>query len=336
MSLGTTARTSFLALDADTGTLMGWSLLTQTRLGRRTACGSHYHLEGAGMMPRPRPACSELEDALDRANTDLAGLGEHREDRAHRVLRHAEAPAELRRAHLTRSLGQAAEDVAVELAPEIHCGWTIRHEGPSVTMPRERHNHRGLDASRVSHEGLGGGVVTVARYDLTFAALVPVEIAWRRASAAVHERLPIDVDEDDGLLPSRTIDPDGGGHRGCLRIDALPHATRGPTIRSAGRQRALAFREAVLREGGQDLFRHRDPPLLRLHPCHPALTPKLGQAVHLSVRPIHRPPRSPPARLPRRSISTFSSLPPHHPRRLSLSMRDGRRSYGHAPTVRAP
>src|SRR6266850_148802 len=252
MSLGTTARTSFLALDADTGTLMGWSLLTQTRLGRRTACGSHYHLEGAGMMPRPRPACSELEDALDRANTDLAGLGEHREDRAHRVLRHAEAPAELRRAHLTRSLGQAAEDVAVELAPEIHCGWTIRHEGPSVTMPRERHNHRGLDASRVSHEGLGGGVVTVARYDLTFAALVPVEIAWRRESAAVHERLTIDV--------------------------------------------------------GQNFFRRSDPPVLQLHPGHPALTPKLRQAHHLShvfslaaARPSHRPSRPPPARLQRRS-----------------------------------
>src|SRR5712664_1522592 len=260
MSLGTTARTSFLALDADTGTLMGWSPPPRRRRYDATA----------------------LHDSLDRTDPDLAGLGEHREDRAHRVLRHAEAPAELRRAHLTRSLGQAAEDVPVELAPEIHCGWTIRHDGPSVTMPRERHNHRGLDASRVSHEGLGGGDVTVARYDLTFAALVPVEIAWRRESAAVHERLPIDVDEDDGLLPSRTIDPDGGGHRGRPRIDALPHAARRPTIRSARRQLALAFREAVLRKGGQNFFRRSDPPVLQLHPGHPALTPKLRQTDHPS------------------------------------------------------
>src|SRR5437879_13800456 len=92
---------------------------------------------------------------------------------------------------------------------------------------------------------------------LTFPALVPVGITRRRHSAAVLERLPIDVDEDDGLLPSRTIDPDGGGHRGRSRIDALQYAASRPTIRAAARQRALAFCQAVLRLGGQPPFTGR-------------------------------------------------------------------------------
>src|SRR5438552_13356409 len=120
---------------------------------------------------------------------------------------------------------------------------------------------------------------------LTFPALVPVSITRRRRSAALVERLPIDVDEDDGLLPSWTIDPDGGGHRRRPRIDALPHAAGRPTIRAAARQRALAFLEAVLRESGQDLFRRRHPPALRLDPRHPAVTPELRQTAHFSHGP---------------------------------------------------
>src|SRR5882672_2123755 len=149
---------------------------------------------------------------------------------------------------------------------------------------------------------------------LPFPAFVPVGITRRRHGAALLERLPIDVDEDDRLLPSRTIDPDGGGHRRRPRIDALPHAAGRPTIRAAGRQRALAFREAVLREGGQNFFRRSDPPVLRVHPRHPALTPKLRQADHLShvsslaaATPSHGPSRPRPARLQRRSISTLPS-----------------------------
>src|SRR5436853_2192865 len=120
---------------------------------------------------------------------------------------------------------------------------------------------------------------------LTFPAFVPVGISRRGRSAALLERLPIDVDEDDGLLPSWTIDPDGGGHRRRPRIAALPHAASRPTIRAAARQRALAFCEAVLREGGQDLFRGRHPPALRLDPRHPAVTPQLRQTAHLSHVP---------------------------------------------------
>src|SRR5437660_4045583 len=120
---------------------------------------------------------------------------------------------------------------------------------------------------------------------LTFPALVPVSISRRRRRSAFVERLPIDVDEDDGLLPSWTIDPHGGGHRRRPCIDALPHAARRPTIRAAARQRALAFLEAVLREGGQDLFRRRHPPALRLDPRHPAVTPELRETAHFSHGP---------------------------------------------------
>src|SRR5947208_13190197 len=120
---------------------------------------------------------------------------------------------------------------------------------------------------------------------LTFPALVPVGITRRGHSAALLERLPIDVDEDDGLLPSWTIDPDGGGHRRRPRIDALPHAAGRPTIRAAARQRAFAFLEAVLHESDQDLFRRPHPPALRLDPRHPAVTPELRQTAHFPHGP---------------------------------------------------
>src|SRR5947207_7283290 len=168
------------------------------------------------------------------------------------------------------------------------------------TTPRT--SFRALDADtgvlmdgllRLEGAGILPRVYMIRSTGLTFPALVPVGITRRGHSAALLERLPIDVDEDDGLLPSWTIDPDGGGNRRRPRIDALPHAAGRPTIRAAARQRALAFLEAVLRESGQDLFRRRHPPALRLDPRHPAVTPELRQTAHFSHGPTLevRPPR---------------------------------------------
>src|SRR5258708_23603716 len=155
-----------------------------------------------------------------------------------------------------------------------------RPSSAGVISPGGSARHRRMSASSSLQKSMAA-----PRTRLTFPAFVPVGITRRRHSAAVLERLPIDVDEDDGLRPSRTIDPDGGGHRRRPRIDALPHAAGRPAIRAAARQRALAFREAVLREGGQNFFRGRHPSALRLHPRHPALMPELRQTDHLSHVP---------------------------------------------------
>ncbi len=77
-----------------------------------------------------------LHDSLDRTDPHLPCLGEHGEDRARRVLRHAEALADLRWRHLALSLREAAKDITVERAPEIDCGQKA-HGGPPVTVPRE-------------------------------------------------------------------------------------------------------------------------------------------------------------------------------------------------------
>jgi hypothetical protein len=65
-------------------------------------------------------ASRSAPDSLDRTDPDLPCLGEHRENRAHGGLRHAEAPAEFRWRHLALLVSKATKDVAVELAPEVN------------------------------------------------------------------------------------------------------------------------------------------------------------------------------------------------------------------------
>jgi len=56
---------------------------------------------------------------LHRTDSDSSCLGEHADDRAHRLLRHTEVLTDLRGRHLALSFCQAAKDISVELAPEI-------------------------------------------------------------------------------------------------------------------------------------------------------------------------------------------------------------------------
>ena len=48
----------------------------------------------------------------------------------------------------------------------------------------------------------------------------------RWVAVVVRERLPIDRNENDGLMPGRASHTDRRGHRSRARIDPLPHAGR--------------------------------------------------------------------------------------------------------------
>src|SRR5688572_7963306 len=71
-----------------------------------------------------------LHDLLHGNDPDPPRLGEHADDRADRLCRHADVPSDLRRRHPALSLGQAAKDVSVELAPEIDRGWKVHGGSP--------------------------------------------------------------------------------------------------------------------------------------------------------------------------------------------------------------
>ena len=98
----------------------------------------------------------ELHDSLDRSDPHLPGFGKHREHGAHRCLRHAEPCAELGGRHLAVSLPEAAEDVLIELAPEIGLAWNAHAWAPRWLGYATMLGHRGLDASGyVNPEGRG-------------------------------------------------------------------------------------------------------------------------------------------------------------------------------------
>ena len=106
---------------------------------------------------------------------------------------------------------------------------------------------------------------------------------------AARERLPIDLDEHERVMPRRTIHPAhrrGGSH---ARMDALPQAVRRGSMEPARRRLARAFLEALGREGVHNLLGHRDPAALRHHPCHPALLAKLVERAHRSRDRAHDP-----------------------------------------------
>ncbi len=60
-------------------------------------------------------------------------------------------------------------------------------------------------------------------------------------SVSPDKRLPIDIDEHDGLMPRRAIHPDRRCLRSRARIDALPQAARRPAMTPARPHLALAF-----------------------------------------------------------------------------------------------
>ena len=66
-------------------------------------------------------------------------------------------------------------------------------------------------------------------------------------SVSSDKRLPIDIDEHDGLMPRRAIHPDRRCLRSRARIDALPQAARRPAMTPPRPHLALAFLEAIIR-----------------------------------------------------------------------------------------
>jgi hypothetical protein len=83
---------------------------------------------------------------------------------------------------------------------------------------------------------------------------------------AARERLPIDLDEHEGIMPRRTIHPGRRRNGSCAGIETLPQAARREAIRPARRQLARAFLEALVREGAHNLLGHRDPAVLLSDP----------------------------------------------------------------------
>src|SRR6266545_3152227 len=108
-----------------------------------------------------------------------------------------------------------------------------------------------------------------------------------------HKSLPIDIDEQDGLMARWAIHPD----RRCLGsgapIDALPQAARRPAIAPARRHLSLAFLEAIVRKGNQNLLWRPDPSVFIFGPRHPTLVAKIIERRSDPIHLWHAPSRVP-------------------------------------------
>src|SRR5256886_2557580 len=101
----------------------------------------------------------------------------------------------------------------------------------------------------------------------------------RWVAVVVRERLPIDRNENDGLMPGRASHTDRRGHRSRARIDPLPQDGRRPEITPARHHLALAFLKTILRECRHNVLPGCDPSVLLGDPRHPAPLAKLIEAI---------------------------------------------------------
>src|SRR5436309_13407150 len=70
-----------------------------------------------------------------------------------------------------------------------------------------------------------------------------------------RQRLPVDVDEHEGLLVLAPVYPDGGCHGPVARVESFPHPSRDAAIVSAPGHLMLVFLETLAHEGVENLLR---------------------------------------------------------------------------------